>query len=105
MTRAVAPDVAQPYETVFIPAGDGLSLHARVWGRENAGLPVVCLPGLTRTVADFDALAGALARDPVRPRRVLALDYRGRGASGYDPDPQNYNVAVELADVVAVVTA
>jgi pimeloyl-ACP methyl ester carboxylesterase len=36
---------------------------------------------------------------------VLALDYRGRGASEHDRDPQNYNVAVELADVIAAVTA
>ena len=39
---------------------------------------------------------------PRRLRRVLALDYRGRGLSGYDPDPGPYTVAIELADVLAV---
>lgn len=94
------------YTSHFISAPDGLKLHARVWGvehRDNA--PVVCLPGLSRTAADFDALAAAIASDPVRPRRVLALDYRGRGESEYDRNPQNYNPAVELGDVIAVVTA
>jgi pimeloyl-ACP methyl ester carboxylesterase len=68
-------------------------------------LPVVCLPGLARTAADFDALADALAGDGARPRRVIALDYRGRGQSDYDRDPARYNFQVELADVLAVVAA
>jgi pimeloyl-ACP methyl ester carboxylesterase len=36
---------------------------------------------------------------------VLAVDYRGRGLSAYDPDPENYTTAVELADLVAALTA
>jgi pimeloyl-ACP methyl ester carboxylesterase len=36
---------------------------------------------------------------------VLALDYRGRGQSDYDPDPGNYCLPVELADLIAVLTA
>jgi pimeloyl-ACP methyl ester carboxylesterase len=66
---------------------------------------VICLPGLARTAADFDALAEALVNDATRPRRVIALDYRGRGQSDYDPDPAHYNFQVELADVLAVLTA
>lgn len=93
----------------FITAADGLKLHVRLFEPQAAqiaaGLPVVCLPGLTRNTGDFEELAQALASDPQQPRRVLALDYRGRGLSGYDPDPQNYNVMVELADVIAAVTA
>ena len=92
--------------STFISAPDGLRLHARCYGSRTApGLPVVCLPGLARTEADFTTLAEALAGDAQRPRRVIALDYRGRGQSGYDPDPANYNFQVELADVLAVVTA
>ena len=72
---------------------------------QQRALPVVCLPGLARTAADFDALALALADDKRRPRRVIALDYRGRGQSEYDRDPANYNFQVELADVLAVATA
>jgi pimeloyl-ACP methyl ester carboxylesterase len=68
-------------------------------------LPVVCLPGLARTAADFHDLARVLAVDTGTPRRVLAIDYRGRGASEYDRDPNNYNLSVELADLIAVLTA
>jgi len=68
-------------------------------------LPAVCLPGLSRNSSDFHDLALALAGDAERPRRVLALDYRGRGRSDYDPDPRNYDLKVELGDVLQVVTA
>ena len=90
----------------FISAPDGLRLHAREYGmRSAAALPVVCLPGLARSGNDFDALARALVSDIARPRRVVARDYRGRGLSGYDPDPANYSFQVEIADVLAVLTA
>jgi pimeloyl-ACP methyl ester carboxylesterase len=89
----------------FVTAQDGLKLHVREWGRRAApALPVVCLPGLARTVADFEPLAAALAGSKA-PRRVLALDSRGRGRSQYDRNPANYNLKVELADLVAVLTA
>jgi pimeloyl-ACP methyl ester carboxylesterase len=90
----------------YVTARDGLRLHLREYGARTApGLPVVCLPGLARTAADFDRLAAALAGDPRRPRRVLALDYRGRGLSGHDPNPDNYSIPVELDDVLSVLTA
>jgi pimeloyl-ACP methyl ester carboxylesterase len=90
--------------SVFVSAPDGLRLHVREYGTRAAQpLPVVCLPGLTRTVADFDVLAPALAGDGAR--RVLAIDSRGRGRSEYDRNPKNYNLLAELADVVAVLTA
>lgn len=98
-------NAAAPSST-FISASDGLKLHARCFGRRSApALPVVCLPGLARTTADFDTLAQALADDTNRPRRVVALDYRGRGLSEYDRDPANYSFQIELADVLAAVTA
>ena len=91
--------------SVFVTAQDGLRLHVREYGSPiAAAVPVVCLPGLTRTIADFDALAPKLAYGQP-PRRVIAIDSRGRGLSEYDADPQNYNLPVELADVVAVLTA
>jgi len=64
----------------------------------------VCLPGLARTTADFDVLAPGLAFGQ-SPRRVIAIDSRGRGQSQYDSNPENYNVAIELADVVTVLRA
>ncbi len=90
---------------IFITAADGLRLHVRQYGsHSDPGLPVVCLPGLTRTTADFDALAPALADAAGLKRQVVAIDSRGRGLSEYDNNPENYNVVVELADVVTVLT-
>jgi pimeloyl-ACP methyl ester carboxylesterase len=86
----------------FVTAQDGLRLHVREYGSRTApALPAVCLPGLARTVGDFDALAPALAN----VRRVIAIDSRGRGQSEYDRNPENYNVATELGDVVTVLAA
>jgi pimeloyl-ACP methyl ester carboxylesterase len=88
--------------SLFVTAQDGLRLHVRAYGaRASAALPVVCLPGLARTAADFESLAAILSSD----RQVLAVDYRGRGKSDYDHNPANYNLQVELADVLAVLTA
>jgi pimeloyl-ACP methyl ester carboxylesterase len=81
-------------------------LHVRSYGsRVPSALPVVCLPGLARTAADFHLLAAALAADPAKPRLVLALDYRGHGQSAYDRDSDNYTLPVALADLLAVLTA
>ncbi|HKS84247.1 MAG TPA: alpha/beta hydrolase [Pseudolabrys sp.] len=92
--------------SIFVSAPDGLRLHARCYGGRNAQrTAIVCLPGLTRTVADFAPLATALSAHPTHPRRVIAIDSRGRGLSSYDPDPANYSIPVELADVLAVLTA
>jgi pimeloyl-ACP methyl ester carboxylesterase len=89
----------------FVSAPDGLRLHARGFGTPGQQRPVVCLPGLARTTDDFVPLATALAHDPHRARQVLAVDYRGRGESEYDTDPANYNIATEIADLLAVLTA
>jgi pimeloyl-ACP methyl ester carboxylesterase len=90
----------------FVSATDGLRLYARAYGTRHSKLrPVVCLPGLTRTTDDFDSLATVLAARPDRARFILAVDYRGRGHSDYDTNPANYNLATELADLLAVLTA
>ena len=92
--------------SILVTAQDGLRLHVRSYGPRTAtALPMVCLPGLARTGADFETLAARLASDPDRPRRVIALDSRGRGRSDYDRDPANYSLAVELADLIAALTA
>jgi pimeloyl-ACP methyl ester carboxylesterase len=95
---------ATPATSLFVTAQDGLRLHVRDYGAQRShALPVVCLPGLARTAADFGSLAPALSN--AGQRRVLVLDYRGRGKSDYDPNPENYNLHVELADLLAVLTA
>jgi pimeloyl-ACP methyl ester carboxylesterase len=91
----------------FITAPDGLKLHMRDYGSPlDPGLPLVCLAGLSRNAADFGPLAEALANGAAgRRRRVVALDYRGRGLSDFDPDWRNYEVGVENADIDAMLTA
>jgi pimeloyl-ACP methyl ester carboxylesterase len=92
------------FASVFVTAPDGLRLHVRSYGfRVASALPVVCLPGLARTAADFHPLAAAMAADPAK--LVLALDYRGHGQSEYDRNPDNYTLPVLLADLSTVLIA
>src|SRR5262249_6571608 len=89
---------------VSVAAPDGLLLHVRLYGsRTPTALPVVCLPGLARTAADFHSLATALATD--HRRWVVALDYRGHGQSEYDSNPDNYGLRADLADLSTVLMA
>jgi pimeloyl-ACP methyl ester carboxylesterase len=89
----------------FVSAPDGLKLHYAQWGSTlDPGTPVVCLPGLARTTEDFGTLAAALATGRT-PRRVLALDYRGRGRSERDKNWKNYDLRVENEDILAVLAA
>lgn len=69
-----------------ITAWDGLNLCVRVWdGGDRLG-PVLCLPGLVRTSGDFDVVAPLFADG----RRVVSLDYAGRGRSGRSSDVTRY---------------
>lgn len=72
---------------------DGLTL---AWEEEGTGLPLLCLPGLTRNARDFDDLAAALDGRG----RLIRLTLRGRGESDRDPDFRNYNPGVETRDVL-----
>jgi pimeloyl-ACP methyl ester carboxylesterase len=92
------------FVSVYVTTHDRLKLHVRSYGRRTSALPVVCLPGLARTAADFHPLAVALATDPEKPRWVVVPDYRGHGQSEYDRNPDNYGLGVDLADVTAVLT-
>lgn len=82
-------------------SNDGLRLHYRDYdGGGDGRPPIMCLPGLTRNARDFEALAAALAPG----WRVLAVDFRGRGDSGYARDPLSYVPASYVQDVVALCT-
>lgn len=85
----------------FMSAPDGLKLHLVDYDPGLSATPVVCLPGLSRTAADFDALARVLSRT----RRVVAIDYRGRGLSEHDKDWRNYDLVVENGDILAQLAA
>ncbi len=85
----------------FITVPDGLNLHVRIHGNRNPGTPVICLPGLTRNVLDFEHLARILAAPPYH-RRIVSISSRGRGLSDRDPQPERYTIPVEAGDVIAV---
>jgi len=82
-------------------APDGLTLFARDYAADGAAvrLPVVCLHGLTRNSKDFEDIAPRIAG---RGRRVIVPDVRGRGQSGRDPNPANYNPKVYARDVAGL---
>lgn len=71
---------------------DGLSLH---FEDEGAGLPLLCLSGLTRDSRDFDYVMPYLAGC-----RVIRLDYRGRGKSDWAEDFNTYNIMREAQDAM-----
>lgn len=101
-----ATETKTGFTSLYTSARDGLRLHARDYGPlASTALPVVCLPGFARTAADFHELALALSQDEAKPRRVLALDYRGRGLSAYDKNWKNYDIRVELDDLMQVLVA
>ncbi|MEO1557174.1 MAG: alpha/beta hydrolase [Pseudomonadota bacterium] len=71
---------------------DGLNLF---YTDEGSGLPLLCLPGLTRTTVDFQYVTPHLP-----PCRLIKMDYRGRGQSNFDPHWQNYTLPIEIRDVM-----
>ena len=77
----------------FFIAPDGARL---AYSDEGAGVAVLCLAGLTRTMADFDYLASHLP-----PCRVIRMDYRGRGASAWT-GAATYAIPVEAQDALAL---
>jgi pimeloyl-ACP methyl ester carboxylesterase len=80
-------------ELSYFTAPDGARLAFR---DEGEGLPLLCLSGLTRTMADFDYLVPHLP-----PLRLIRMDYRGRGASDWT-GPATYTVEQESKDALAL---
>ena len=80
---------------------DGVRLHARVYvGPEGSEVlpPVLCMPGLARNARDFEELAPHVARY----RKVIVIEFRGRGDSAYAKDPMTYVPLTYVQDVVAL---
>lgn len=100
----VADALGTPYRPFRYFSRDGLVLAGRDYApaRPSDRRPVVCLPGLTRNSRDFEpAVARLVAGGPTSPaRRCLTFDFRGRGASQYDPDSTRYTPLTELDDTL-----
>ena len=85
-----------------VGAQDGLSLYYRDYGdRASAKAPLICLTGLTRNAKDYHDFA----RRHAPKRRVICVDYRGRGRSAHDPNWRNYVPPTYVGDALAVLTA
>lgn len=84
------------FEDRYFTVRDGLRLHYRYYDGNAAKPPLLCLPGLTRNARDFAELA-----ERYSPQfRVIALEFRGRAESDYDPQPTRYNPLIYADDVV-----
>lgn len=84
-----------------ISAWDGLALRVLEWDGGGDRLPLLCLPGLVRTAGDFAGVADVFCAG----RRVLAVDYPGRGESGRSDSIARYDAGSCLRDIMDVCAA
>jgi pimeloyl-ACP methyl ester carboxylesterase len=84
------------YRDAYLTVADGLRLHYRDYPGATGKAPLLCLHGLTRNSRDFLELGERYSPE----RRVIALDFRGRGLSEYDPLPARYTPLVYAGDVI-----
>jgi pimeloyl-ACP methyl ester carboxylesterase len=83
-------------------AANATQLYARDFGPLDQALtPLLCLPGLTRNSLDFEPVFRHFAPS----RRVIAMDFRGRGRSAHAADPLTYRPDVELQDTLEFLDA
>lgn len=79
--------------TRYFTTADGAKL---AYSDEGTGLPVLCLAGLTRNMADFDYVAPQM-----KDVRMIRMDYRGRGQSDHTGSA-TYTVPQEGKDAIAL---
>lgn len=86
-------------KTVQCLSPSGLHKMAyKEWGDPRNPKVLVCVHGLTRVSDDFDNMAQALCHE----YRVICPDVVGRGRSDWLRDPQHYQVAQYVADMVTL---
>lgn len=96
LTAAASAAQGAPPDDRFVTAG-GLRLHYLDWG--NAGAPpLVLLHGIDRIAHTFDHLAPRFTSR----YHVIAMDLRGHGDSGWDPEAR-YLVEDHVADLERLV--
>ncbi|PIB23963.1 hydrolase [Amylibacter kogurei] len=76
----------------FFKTSDGLKIAYREHG---SGVPILCLSGLTRNSTDFDYMT-----PHINNARLIAMDYRGREQSDFDPNFENYSIEREGKDAL-----
>lgn len=94
-------DSSRDWSDQYWWSSDGVRLHARVYagpeGSESAP-PILCMPGLARNARDFEDLAPHVAQY----RKVIVIEFRGRGESAFAKDPMTYVPLTYVQDVVAM---
>src|ERR1700759_524995 len=80
-------------------SSDGLKLHYRDYAGGASRPPILCIPGLTRNARDFEGVAARLAGE----WRLICVDLRGRGESGYSKDAASYVPLTYLVDLEALI--
>lgn len=94
-------DINRSYKDNWFSAQDGLRIYYRDYQSPLSLLtPVLCLSGLTRNSIDFHELSSVALAD----RRVVSLDYRGRGRSEWDPNKWNYRPEQYIQDISHLMT-
>jgi len=94
------------YSPFKCSARDGLMLAGRKYGWNNKDdHPVVCLPGITRNASDFHDLALYLASEDGGKRRIISIDFRGRGDSQHDKNWKKYTLSTEAEDTIDILTS
>ena len=89
------------YQNKYWWSNDGVRLHYRDYPARDADATrpiILCIPGLTRNARDFEGVAARLAGD----WRVIAINLRGRGESGYAKDPMTYVPLTYVQDIEAL---
>jgi pimeloyl-ACP methyl ester carboxylesterase len=83
------------FEDGYWESADGLRLHYRDYSGPASKAPLICMPGLTRNARDFEPVAEMLGGK----RRMIAIEFRGRGDSAYAKDPMSYTPMTYAQDV------
>jgi pimeloyl-ACP methyl ester carboxylesterase len=92
----IAKPQTQAWADRYWTSRDGLQLYYRDYAGPADRPPLLMLHGLTRNSRDFEYIAGRYAGD----WRVIAVDFRGRGQSQYDPNSANYHPPVYAMDIL-----
>src|SRR3546814_16814513 len=93
--RDVQGDMRRDWDDHIWWSADGVRLHARIYpgpAGADAAPPVLCMPGLARTVRDFEALAPPVAQR----RRTIVVEIHVRGDTQHRRNAGRARVGQEM---------